>query len=126
VSSTACAKLVSRKDQKPSSKVVLLGKSVSMNSYRLVPCTAHPRVVRSSPQFATTLAVYEMLHKHFPYPFAEPTPAVHRAARQTTDISRIRARNALRILLDCSSRFGMVDQKAASQGVQSLPKLLRS
>ena len=37
--------------------------------------TPYPSVVRSSPQFATTLAVYEMLHKHFPYPFAETTPA---------------------------------------------------
>jgi len=88
------------------------------------------RVVRSSPQFATTLAVYEMLHKHFPYPYAESTPAAAlqqaRSAMKTTDISRIRARNALRILLDCSSGFGMVDQNAASKNVKSLPKIFRS
>ncbi|KAK1926724.1 putative mitochondrial inner membrane protein [Papiliotrema laurentii] len=88
------------------------------------------RVIRSSPQFATTLAVYEMLHKHFPYPFADVTPAAAvqqaRAVRHSNDISRIRARNALRILLDCSSRFGMVDQQAAAQGVKALPKVLRS
>lgn len=71
-----------------------------------------------------------MLHKHFPYPFADVTPAAAvqqaRAVRHSNDISRIRARNALRILLDCSSRFGMVDQQAAAQGVKALPKVLRS
>ncbi|WVQ82660.1 hypothetical protein IAT38_004792 [Cryptococcus sp. DSM 104549] len=84
------------------------------------------RVIRSSPQFAVTLACYELLHKHFPYPFA-PAPVVNRPSRSTQqDISRVRARNALRILLDCSSRFGMVDANTAAKGVTILPKSLKS
>ncbi|KAL1408030.1 mitochondrial aspartate-glutamate transporter agc1 [Vanrija albida] len=87
------------------------------------------RVIRSSPQFGVTLAVYEVLHKKFPYPYAAET-AVVTGARPTrashTDISRIRARNGLRILLDCSSQFGMVSPEAASKRVQSLPKALRA
>ncbi|WVQ70836.1 hypothetical protein IAR50_000361 [Cryptococcus sp. DSM 104548] len=83
------------------------------------------RVIRSSPQFAVTLACYELLHKHFPYPYA-PAPALARPSRSAQqDISRIRARNALRILLDCSSQFGMVDVNTAAKGVSILPKSLR-
>ncbi|AAW42258.1 mitochondrial inner membrane protein, putative [Cryptococcus deneoformans JEC21] len=83
------------------------------------------RVIRSSPQFAVTLACYELLHKHFPYPYA-PTPVVHRPVLQVhQEISRIRARNALRILLDCSSRFGMVDSSTASKRMQLIPKSFR-
>ncbi|WVQ88189.1 hypothetical protein IAS59_001923 [Cryptococcus gattii] len=41
------------------------------------------------------------------------------------EISRIRARNALRILLDCSSRFGMVDSSSASKRMPLIPKALR-
>ncbi|WVR06016.1 hypothetical protein IAU60_003044 [Kwoniella sp. DSM 27419] len=85
------------------------------------------RVIRSSPQFAVTLACYELLSKKFPYPL-DTAPAV--TARPThaaqQDISRVRARNALRILLDCSSRFGMVDAESAKKGVSALPKALRS
>ncbi|KIR24999.1 solute carrier family 25 (mitochondrial aspartate/glutamate transporter), member 12/13 [Cryptococcus deuterogattii LA55] len=83
------------------------------------------RVIRSSPQFAVTLACYELLHKHFPYPYA-PAPIVHRPVLSThQEISRIRARNALRILLDCSSRFGMVDSSTASKRMPLIPKALR-
>ncbi|GFZ43677.1 Aspartate-glutamate carrier 1 [Saitozyma sp. JCM 24511] len=85
------------------------------------------RVIRSSPQFAVTLAAYELLHKHFPYPFAPQELTAPRPTRAIAqDISRIRARNALRILLDCSSRFGMVDGPAAAKGVASLPAVLRA
>ncbi|ORX36058.1 putative mitochondrial inner membrane protein [Kockovaella imperatae] len=83
------------------------------------------RVIRSSPQFAFTLVSYELLHKHFPYPFGAEAVSAAPAPRQSSDISRVRARNALRILLDCSSRFGMVDSQTASQNVQNLPKSLR-
>ena len=83
-------------------------------------------VIRSSPQFAFTLVTYELLHKHFPYAgSAQSTAQTLRPSRGTTDISRIRARNALRILLDCSSRFGMIDPNAAARGVGGLPKILR-
>jgi solute carrier family 25 aspartate/glutamate transporter 12/13 len=85
------------------------------------------RVARSSPQFAVTLTVYELLARKFPNPFADSTlQSSSRPVRATPDISRVRARNALRILLDCSSTFGMVDPKMAAKGVQQLPKGLRS
>ncbi|WWC86396.1 uncharacterized protein L201_001272 [Kwoniella dendrophila CBS 6074] len=87
------------------------------------------RVIRSSPQFAVTLAMYEVLSKTFPYPFAPAVPiaaSARPALSSSQDISRIRARNALRILLDCSSRFGMVDSQSASKGVASLPKIFKS
>ena len=88
------------------------------------------RVVRSSPQFAVTLTVYEVLARNFPNPFASTAPgaaaASARPIRATTDISRVRARNALRILLDCSSSFGMINDKMAAKGLQNLPKGLRS
>ncbi|OCF41845.1 solute carrier family 25 (mitochondrial aspartate/glutamate transporter), member 12/13 [Kwoniella heveanensis CBS 569] len=87
------------------------------------------RVIRSSPQFAVTLACYELLSKHFPYPYAA-APLATTTARPSMatqqDISRVRARNALRILLDCSSRFGMVDSESAKKNVSLLPKALRS
>lgn len=82
------------------------------------------RVIRSSPQFGVTLACYELLHKHFPYPGGEQAAA--EAARPTrsshADISRIRARNGLRILLDCSSRFGIHNPAVASKAFGQYPK----
>lgn len=85
------------------------------------------RVVRSSPQFAVTLTVFEMINRNFPNPFASTTAATAaRPLRASTDISRTRARNALRILLDCSSSFGMINDKMAAKGLQNLPKGLRS
>lgn len=84
------------------------------------------RVIRSSPQFGVTLTAYEILHKHFPYPYADEPAVTVSPLRQHTDISRIRARNGLRILLDCSSRFGMVNAESAAKHVQSLPKVLQA
>lgn len=77
---------------------------------------------RSSPQFGVTLVCYELFHKHFPYPFGEDK-AVQRPTRAAaTDISRVRARNALKILLDCSSHFG---ELTPAQRVAQLPKVLQ-
>lgn len=64
------------------------------------------RVVRSSPQFGFTLVAYEYLHKFFPYPGesgAKQLPAVLTSGHD--DLSRVRARNALKILLDVHSDF---------------------
>ncbi|KIM70297.1 hypothetical protein SCLCIDRAFT_12828 [Scleroderma citrinum Foug A] len=62
------------------------------------------RIVRSSPQFGFTLLAYEYLHK---YPWAEQPPQVKTAlTSRQDDISRIRARNALKILLDVHGNFG--------------------
>lgn len=65
------------------------------------------RVVRSSPQFGFTLLAYEYLHKLLPYPWEEKPPQVQTAlTSRQDDISRIRARNALKILLDVHGDFG--------------------
>ncbi|CDZ97571.1 mitochondrial inner membrane protein [Phaffia rhodozyma] len=79
------------------------------------------RMIRSSPQFAVTLAVYEWLKKSFPYPYAEkpygaasiPSPIRGGSSlshgfltSRMDDLTRIRARNALKILLDCHEDFG--------------------
>lgn len=61
------------------------------------------RVLRSSPQFGCTLVAYEYLQKYLPFPWAEPKTAKLETALTTPrldDISRIRARNALKIMLD--------------------------
>ncbi|QRW09270.1 mitochondrial carrier protein [Ceratobasidium sp. AG-Ba] len=64
------------------------------------------RVVRSSPQFGFTLVAYEYLHKFFPYPGesgSKQLPNVLTSGQD--DLSRVRARNALKILLDVHSDF---------------------
>jgi len=62
------------------------------------------RIIRSSPQFGFTLVAYEYLQKFFPFPWAEPKATAKLETALTTprleDISRIRARNALKIMLD--------------------------
>jgi solute carrier family 25 aspartate/glutamate transporter 12/13 len=73
------------------------------------------RVIRSSPQFAVTLAVYEWLKKTFPFPYGDkplagPSFSSPLAGglfgRPDYDITRLRARAGLRILLDCHEDFG--------------------
>ncbi|TXT09606.1 uncharacterized protein COLE_03540 [Cutaneotrichosporon oleaginosum] len=81
------------------------------------------RVIRSSPQFGVTLACYELLSKSFPYPGGEKATEAVRPTREShTDISRIRARNGLRILLDCSSRFGIHNSETATKAFGAYPK----
>ncbi|TIA91112.1 hypothetical protein E3P99_01283 [Wallemia hederae] len=60
------------------------------------------RVLRSSPQFGVTLVAYEWLHKLLPYPFQstdKPSMSALLPQREE-DITRVRARNALKLLLD--------------------------
>jgi len=67
------------------------------------------RVLRSSPQFGFTLVAYEYLHKFLPYPFVERPPELEtRLTAPPEDITRVRARNALKILLDCHSDWGVL------------------
>ncbi|KAI8981137.1 mitochondrial carrier [Trametes punicea] len=62
------------------------------------------RIIRSSPQFGFTLVAYEYLHK---YPFDGPSREVEtRLTSQREDMAQVRARNALRILLDVHGDFG--------------------
>ncbi|KAK0466352.1 mitochondrial carrier domain-containing protein [Desarmillaria tabescens] len=63
------------------------------------------RILRSSPQFGFTLLAYEELKKS--YPWAEAPPKVETVLTSRRDeLSRIRARNALKILLDVNGDFG--------------------
>lgn len=72
------------------------------------------RIIRSSPQFGFTLLAYEYLHKFFPFPWAEkPTHVETALTSKPDDMSRIRARNAMKILLDVHGDFG---RRAASEG----------
>ncbi|KAK1234871.1 mitochondrial aspartate-glutamate transporter agc1 [Marasmius sp. AFHP31] len=82
------------------------------------------RVLRSSPQFGFTLLAYEELKKLMPYPWDEKPRKVETAltTRPKDEMSKIRARNALKILLDVHGDFG---RRAAATGDLSLasPKL---
>ncbi|KAF8735609.1 hypothetical protein AX14_001796 [Amanita brunnescens Koide BX004] len=79
------------------------------------------RVVRSSPQFGFTLVGYETLKTLFPFPWDDKPPQVATALTSRPDeMSRIRARNALKILLDVHGDFGR--RAAASGGPLSLAK----
>ncbi|KAF5388492.1 hypothetical protein D9757_004726 [Collybiopsis confluens] len=72
------------------------------------------RVLRSSPQFAFTLLAYEQLKKLLPYPWDEKPRRMETALTSRPDeISKIRARNALKILLDVHGDFG---RRAAASG----------
>jgi len=68
------------------------------------------RIIRSSPQFGFTLVAYEYLHTFLPFPWTKQEPAQVRTALTTgagpDELSRIRARNALKILLDVHGDFG--------------------
>ncbi|BGO96854.1 mitochondrial aspartate-glutamate transporter agc1 [Rhodotorula toruloides] len=64
------------------------------------------RVLRSSPQFGVTLVAYENLKKHFPYP--EPHQSLSELVMpREEDLARVRARNALKVLLDVDTNIGI-------------------
>ncbi|KAF5368581.1 hypothetical protein D9758_002185 [Tetrapyrgos nigripes] len=76
------------------------------------------RILRSSPQFGFTLLAYEQLKKKLPYPWDEKPRRVETALTSRPDeITKIRARNALKILLDVHGDFG---RRAAMAGDLSL------
>jgi len=62
------------------------------------------RILRSSPQFGVTLVAYETLQTNLPYPFDKKTKE---EVRSEEDISKVRARRALRILLDVHGDWGL-------------------
>ncbi|EJU02615.1 mitochondrial carrier [Dacryopinax primogenitus] len=75
------------------------------------------RILRSSPQFGFTLVAYEYLQEWFPYPWQDKP---QRLETQYTlaageDISRTRARNALKILLDVHHDIGRRGTTPAEQ-----------
>ncbi|KAJ7651670.1 mitochondrial carrier domain-containing protein [Mycena polygramma] len=63
------------------------------------------RIVRSSPQFAFTLMSYEMFKKLYPWD-AKPTQMQTVLTVRPDEMSKVRARNALKILLDVHGDFG--------------------
>lgn len=126
---TGSRRYCGKRDPELCSRAVSLGQCSQPD---LLESSHHDRVIRSSPQFAVTLSCYELLNKYFPYPFGDEAHSKAGQAAsgvqrpfQATDISRIRAMNGLRILLDCSSQFGMVGPEAVAKGVQNLPSSLR-
>ncbi|KAI5475205.1 mitochondrial carrier protein [Pseudohyphozyma bogoriensis] len=62
------------------------------------------RILRSSPQFGVTLVAYENLKLLFPFPAADK--GITSLIPQQEELSRIRARNALKVLLDVHEDFG--------------------
>ncbi|TFK30949.1 mitochondrial carrier [Coprinopsis marcescibilis] len=65
------------------------------------------RIIRSSPQFGFTLLGYETLKQAFPYAWEEKPPQVQTVlTSRPDDLSKVRARNALKILLDVHGDFG--------------------
>ncbi|KDR85744.1 hypothetical protein GALMADRAFT_234804 [Galerina marginata CBS 339.88] len=65
------------------------------------------RVIRSSPQFGFTLLAYETLKDVVSYPWQEKPIKMETALTSRPDeMSKIRARNALKILLDVHGDFG--------------------
>ncbi|OAX44927.1 mitochondrial carrier [Rhizopogon vinicolor AM-OR11-026] len=77
------------------------------------------RVLRSSPQFGFTLLAYEYLQK---YPWQQNKPEVKTAlTSKRDDMSRIRARNALKILLDVHGDFGRRAAKFSHPLVKQIP-----
>jgi len=65
------------------------------------------RVLRSSPQFGFTLVAYEYLHKFLPYPWEEQPKKLETVFTSgPEDMAKVRARNALKILLDVHGDVG--------------------
>ncbi|EIN13882.1 mitochondrial carrier [Punctularia strigosozonata HHB-11173 SS5] len=70
------------------------------------------RILRSSPQFGFTLLAYEYLQKFLPYPWKESPKQVETAlTSRPEDLSQVRARNALKILLDVHGDFGRYERQ---------------
>ncbi|EGG07418.1 uncharacterized protein MELLADRAFT_77633 [Melampsora larici-populina 98AG31] len=65
------------------------------------------RILRSSPQFGVTLVSYEYLQKLIPYPFGKQQ-ASKGVTVEIDELPRIRARNAMKILLDVHEDFGTI------------------
>ncbi|RKF74406.1 Calcium-binding mitochondrial carrier protein Aralar2 [Golovinomyces cichoracearum] len=86
------------------------------------------RVLRSSPQFGFTLAVYELLQKFLPMPAAKDSipqtnSTISSHSSKEESLNYLRSRNALKIILDIDEDFG----KARIPGQKTwlgLPKII--
>ncbi|KAJ6483892.1 mitochondrial carrier domain-containing protein [Mycena vulgaris] len=73
------------------------------------------RILRSSPQFAFTLMSYEMFKKLMPYPWdTKPRQMETALTVRPDEMSKVRARNALKILLDVHGDFGNGSRRGMS------------
>ncbi|KAF9135152.1 mitochondrial aspartate-glutamate transporter agc1 [Mortierella sp. 14UC] len=74
------------------------------------------RIFRSSPQFGTTLMVYEVLQRAFPFD-GTPESAMKQVAAPAEDLSYLQSKNALKIILDVHYKFGIVPSNVSLPGV---------
>ncbi|CAG8594403.1 13301_t:CDS:2 [Cetraspora pellucida] len=73
------------------------------------------RVFRSSPQFGTTLMVYELLQRWLPWSSSEEKVGkVISAVTDSGDLGYLKSRNALKILLDLDYKFGVVPKNVST------------
>ncbi|KAI8595341.1 mitochondrial carrier domain-containing protein [Dissophora ornata] len=80
------------------------------------------RVLRSSPQFGTTLMVYEILQRAFPFGGSQEVAQqalAHVTPSHSDDLSYLQSKNALKILLDVHYKFGIVPPNAKIPGAGS-------
>lgn len=93
------------------------------------------RIMRSSPQFGFTLAMYEVLQNLLPMPGSQKDEdkAMHKGISaigeglpgQDGPISFLRSKNALKIILDLDGGFGGVGgMPGGSKGWAGLPKIV--
>ncbi|KAG0301357.1 mitochondrial aspartate-glutamate transporter agc1 [Dissophora globulifera] len=80
------------------------------------------RILRSSPQFGTTLMVYEMLQRAFPFGGTQEMAQqalAHVTPAHADDLSYLQSKNALKILLDVHYQFGIVPPNVKIPGAGS-------
>ncbi len=91
------------------------------------------RILRSSPQFGFTLAMYEVLQNLLPMPGGDKKEVPHvgvssvgqgQLQGQEGPLSYLRSRNALKIILDLDEGFGMKERVPGKEGWRNLPKLM--
>ncbi|KAG0274887.1 mitochondrial aspartate-glutamate transporter agc1 [Linnemannia exigua] len=77
------------------------------------------RIFRSSPQFGTTLMVYEVLQRAFPFDGTSDSAnkALAQVGAPAEDLSYLQSKNALKILLDVHYKFGIVPSNVNLPGV---------
>ncbi|KAF9980094.1 mitochondrial aspartate-glutamate transporter agc1 [Modicella reniformis] len=77
------------------------------------------RILRSSPQFGTTLMVYELLQRAFPFDAspAAADKAIGSHVASADDMNYLQSKNALKILLDVHYKFGIVPSNVKLPGV---------
>lgn len=90
------------------------------------------RIMRSSPQFGFTLAMYEVLQTLLPMPGSAAAAAAQEdkvqiggasLPGQEGPLSYLRSRNALKIILDLDAGFGRA-RSPGKEGWKSLPRLI--